>query len=102
MRRYLQTQQAGTTWLSDRMDDRVGMGAFVEGWLREHDPHRKHPERTAKSYVLQDAESVSRRAKVRRALELGHAPLSLQHDTHTHPMRGIPPQPHPSRPRESS
>ena len=80
MRRHLDTQREGTEWLRDRLEARVGMHSFVEGWLAHHKPHRRHAERTLKSYTFQDAESVSRRAKVRRALELGHAPLSLQHD----------------------
>ena len=40
----------------------------------------KHPERTLKSYVLQEAEAISRFEKLCWAARVGREPVSLQHD----------------------
>ena len=56
------------------------MTRFVTDWLAHHKPGKGHPERTVKSFAFQEAESISRRAKVRWAARNGHAVLSLQHD----------------------
>ena len=77
---YLRAQREGTEWLSERMETRLGMQTFVTEWLRKHKPHRLHPERTLKSFILQDLESVSRDAKVEWCAQHGHAVLSAQHD----------------------
>ena len=77
---YLRAQAEGTEWLRDRMERHVGMATFVETWLPQHKPHKTHPERTLKSFVFQEAESMSRAAKVACCQQNGHAVLSLQHD----------------------
>ena len=56
------------------------MTRFVTDWLAHHKPGKGHPERTVKSFAFQEAESISRRAKVCWAARNGHAVLSLQHD----------------------
>ena len=58
------------------------MRAFVVAHLRnERDAKRlEHPERTLASYVFQEAEGVSRQAKVRWAVQQGHTVLNLEHD----------------------
>ena len=77
---YLQAQAEGTLWLSNSLEERTGMTRFVTDWLAHHKPGKGHPERTVKSFAFQEAESISRRAKVRWAARNGHAVLSLQHD----------------------
>ena len=77
---YLQAQAEGTLWLSNSLGERTGMTRFVTDWLAHHKPGKGHPERTVKSFAFQEAESISRRAKVRWAARNGHAVLSLQHD----------------------
>ena len=59
-----------------------GMCEFVADWLREHRDARVHThERTAKSCFLQEAEGLSRRAKVAWAARRGDlAVTNLQHD----------------------
>ena len=52
----------------------------METWLEINAPHKKHPERTCKSYALQEAESMSRAAKVAWCDRNGHAAVNLQHD----------------------
>ena len=61
---YLRAQRAGTQWLRDTMEWRTGMASYVEAWQLAHRPHKRHPERTLKSFCFQEAESFSRDAKV--------------------------------------
>ena len=58
------------------------MQQFVADWLRAHDPGRWHKRAlTAKSYFLQEAEGISRRAKVAWAMRRGDVRVeNLQHD----------------------
>ena len=59
-----------------------GMVSFVQDFLRAHDHRRLHKaELTAKSYFLQEAEGLSRRAKVAWAARRGDLRVTnLQHD----------------------
>merc|ERR1712185_678428 len=58
------------------------MVSFVQDWLRTHDSARLHKgELAAKSYFLQEAEGLSRRAKVAWAERRGDVRVTnLQHD----------------------
>ena len=58
------------------------MARFVKAYLRIQgdDERLEHPERTLKSYVLQEAEAISRYSKLCWAAEVGREPVSLQHD----------------------
>jgi len=59
-----------------------GMVGFVRDWLHLHDRTRSHKVAlTAKSYFLQEAEGLSRQAKVAWAMRRGDARVAnLQHD----------------------
>ena len=59
-----------------------GMVTFVRDWLCAHDRTRVHKAKlTAKSYFLQEAEGLSRQAKVAWAARRGDARVTnLQHD----------------------
>ena len=60
------------------------MLAFIKAHLRggaARDARRlQHPERTLASYVFQEAEGISRRAKEQWARVQGHTVHNLQHD----------------------
>ena len=58
------------------------MARFVKAYLRIQgdDEKLEHPERTLKSYVLQEAEAISRYSKLCWAAEVGREPVNLQHD----------------------
>jgi len=58
------------------------MSDFVVTHLRATRDARRlaHPERTVASYVFQEAEGVSRAAKLRHARAAGHVVHNLQHD----------------------
>ena len=76
---HRQAQREGTQWLAQRMR---AMLQYVEAHLRACRDGRRleHPERTVASYVFQEAEGVSRRAKVWWAQCKGHVVHNLQHD----------------------
>ena len=59
-----------------------GMNTFVLDWLRARDSARQYTHsRTAKSYFLQEAEGLSRQAKVAWAMRRGDVRVAnLQHD----------------------
>ena len=59
-----------------------GMQQFVADWLRAHEPDKWHKRAlTAKSYLLQEAEGISRRAKLAWAARRGDVRVAnLQHD----------------------
>ena len=80
MRVYLQAQREATQWLNARVETRIGMAGFISAWLTQHKPHKRHHERTVKSFCFQEAESISRDAKAAWCRANGHAVLSLQHD----------------------
>jgi len=49
-------------------------------WFRQQGEHGKRPERTLKSYVLQETEAISREQKLRWAQATDRAAVNLQHD----------------------
>ena len=60
---------------------------LVTDWLAHHKPGKGHPDRTVKSFAFQEAESISRRAKVRWAARNGHTHVCrwLVEDHHVSP-----------------
>jgi hypothetical protein len=76
---YVASRADLTAEFKDLMPDMI---AFVADWLRTHgDARSATSERTAKSYFLQEAEGISRRAKMRYAeLHSGVRITNLQHD----------------------
>ena len=76
---YRRAMAVGTAWLAGRMP---AMREFVVMHLRNiRDARRlEHPERTLASYVFQEAEGVSRAAKLQWSVVRGHAVQNLQHD----------------------
>ena len=109
LQEYLRAQEQGTEWLSRRMETHLGMLTYIEEWHQEYrkvdedarkraivaanaaagvqiNPQhirptkQRHANRTLKSYVFQNFESISRDAKVRWATANGHAAISSQHD----------------------
>ena len=66
-------------WLMRRRD---GMARFVREWLRQERDWRRfrQPERTLGSYVWQEAEGISREAKLAWCRRGGHVAHNLQHD----------------------
>ena len=77
---YLRGQADGTEWLREKLERQVGMHSFITTWLAHHKPYKRHPERTLKSFAFQEAESISREAKVTWCQCNGQAVISLQHD----------------------
>ena len=79
IRQYANAQRDGSRWLKRRMP---AMNDFVCGWLTlEGDRRRlREPERTLCSYVWQEAEGISRAAKLAWCNAGGHTPHNLQHD----------------------
>ena len=79
LRAYAESRQDMTHEFEERMP---GMHAFVRAWLRaRRDARLASSGLTAKSYFLQEAEGLSRRAKVTYAARRGDlAVTSLQHD----------------------
>jgi len=76
---YRGVMRHGTAWLASRLP---AMRELVVAHLRgEGDVARlAHPERTLASYVFQEAEGLSRRAKLQWAVRGGHTVANLQHD----------------------
>jgi len=76
---YRGVMRHGTAWLAQRLP---AMREFVVSHLRaQRDNARlQHPERTLASYVFQEAEGLSRAAKLQWAARGGHEVQSLQHD----------------------
>jgi len=76
---YRRAMAVGTAWLAGRMP---AMREFVVMHLRNiRDTRRlEHPERTLASYVFQEAEGMSRAAKIRWSVVRGHTVQNLQHD----------------------
>ena len=78
---YLRDLQAGTAWVTSEMERRLGMHTFIQAHHAVHAPHKQwKTERTLKTFVLAEAESISRDAKVAWAQRNGHACCNLQHD----------------------
>ena len=79
---YRRVQSVGTKWLATRM---TAMRQFLVSWLQtrgdvESRRRLEHPERTLASYVFQEAEGLSREAKLLWATRGGHTIHNLQHD----------------------
>ena len=78
---YLRELESGTRWLENETEARLGMRTFVSTHQAVHRHAYHHPERTTKSFVLSEAESISRDAKVEWcARQPGAVAVSLQHD----------------------
>ena len=78
---YLRELTDGTRWLASTMEQQTGMLSFIARRHATHRPNYRHPERTLKSFVLSEAESFSRDAKVEYCAQQPHlAAVSLQHD----------------------
>ena len=76
---YRGVMRHGTAWLAQRLP---AMREFVVAHLRAHRDNARleHPERTLASYVFQEAEGLSREAKLQWAARGGHEVQNLQHD----------------------
>ena len=89
---YRRVQAVGTQWLARHMP---AMLQFVTTHLRDTRDNKRleHPERTLASYVFQEAEGVSRAAKLWWARVQGHTVQNLQHDGAVLQLaRGVSPQ----------
>ena len=75
VRAYIRSQPARTQWLVAQCPR---AHSFTQQMLAGQ--ASAHPDRTLKSYILQEAESVSRGAKVAWAEKIGADWISLQHD----------------------
>ena len=73
---FIDGQPARTTWLTQRCSRAF---AFTQQ-MCAHLSGNHHPDRTLKSYVLQEAEAVSRAVKIAWAERVGARWISLQHD----------------------
>ena len=75
---YIKTMEVGSTWLATKLPAMLHM---TEAWNKHRRRRQKHhPERTLASYVFQEAEGVSREAKLRWCKARGHTVHNLQHD----------------------
>jgi len=74
---YRGVMQHGTNWLAQRLP---AMNDFIVEHLRGGGDAARlaHPERTLASYVFQEAEGLSRRAKLQWAVRGGHTVQNLQ------------------------
>ena len=75
---YIKTMEAGSTWLAGKLPAMMRT-------VRDFNTHRRrrrkdHPERTLASYVFQEAEGISREAKLWWCRVRGHTVHNLQHD----------------------
>jgi hypothetical protein len=79
IRQYQNLQREGSMWLLRRMG---AMEQFVRAWLVHTGDRRRlrQPERTMCSYVWQEAEGISREAKLQWCVRAGHVVHNLQHD----------------------
>ena len=75
--RYIAAIDGNTEWLAERLPH---MHSFIAKWFRQQGEHSKRPERTLKSYVLQETEAISREQKLRWARTTDRAAVNLQHD----------------------
>ena len=70
--------EVGSTWLSEKLP---AMMRIVRDWnMYRRAKRRDHPERTLASYVFQEAEGLSREAKLWWCRTNGHTVHNLQHD----------------------
>ena len=78
LEKYGKAQGEGTTWIITRAKP---MWDFLERMdLPKKKGKRKDRKLMVKSYLLQEAEAVSREAKIRWAKEKGLRVMNLQHD----------------------
>ena len=77
LQRYIAAIDGNTEWLAERLPH---MHSFIAKWFRQQGEHGKRPERTLKSYVLQETEAISREQKLRWARTTDRAAVNLQHD----------------------
>ena len=77
LRAYIAAQEVGSHWLACQLP---AMHEFVRTWRRCRRGQVQHPERTLASYVFQEAEGLSRAAKLWWCRVGGHAVHNLQHD----------------------
>ena len=82
MRQYQNMQRDGSVWLMHRMG---AMTQFVKTYLQQQgDAKSRHrlrtPERTLCSYIWQEAEGISRDAKLQWSARRDYAVHNLQHD----------------------
>ena len=74
---YQRAQRASTEWMAQKSSS---MLEFVTAAMRTSERGVKDPRLRLKSYLLQEAEAVSRMAKVRWCTEHGVTVTNLQHD----------------------
>ena len=75
---YIKTMETGSAWLAEKFPAMLRM---VQDWNRYRRTRRRdHPERTLASYVFQEAEGISREAKLWWCKTRGHTVHNLQHD----------------------
>ena len=75
---YIKTMEVGSTWLAHKLP---AMMRMVRDWNTYRRARRRdHPERTLASYVFQEAEGLSRAAKLWWCRVGGHTVHNLQHD----------------------
>ena len=77
LRAYIAAQEVGSHWLARQLP---AMHEFVRAWRRCRRGQVQHPERTLASYVFQEAEGLSRAAKLWWCRIGGHTVHNLQHD----------------------
>jgi hypothetical protein len=75
---YIKAMEVGSTWLAGKLPAMMQV-------VRDFNVHRRgqrrdHPERTLASYVFQEAEGISREAKLWWCRLRGHRVHNLQHD----------------------
>ena len=78
MSRYAEAQPRGTEWFAEHWQGRAL--AFTSSWMQRNGQGHKKPERTLKSYCLQEPEAMSRQAKITRCEDLGTPVIDLWHD----------------------
>ena len=77
MEAYRRAQASGTAWMEGRLTSMVD---FIRAGRRPGSREYKKAGRTAKSYVLQEAEATARNAKVAWCYANGLRVTDLQHD----------------------
>ena len=80
---YVAEMKNGTEWLADKLEASIGFVSFIEQYFNDNRPDKRKEgaaEKSLKSFVLSEAESISRDAKVEWCAQNGHACCSLQHD----------------------
>ena len=77
-RGFMAAMEVGSSWLAN---ERPAMLKLIKTWNNYGGGRkREHPERTLASYIFQEAEGISREAKIWWARARGHVVHNLQHD----------------------